>query len=249
MNKTTTKFTLGLQITLICIVTLFLTSFNNPTNQVKFKVDNQVIQERSRFFSFTPITEVEYRNGFKNNYNATLETKIIDTAKLEKAFKSIEKTYSLSEKELAKRELCISPRCLTFYKGSYPSLDLNLFYIFDLHYPKACFVFGSTNEMASANRRFRGDFGVMSKNGIWVGLERQDCDNFLQIEICKSSKIGVWSIFKFDFANIDINQDEKFPMFWASKNTIYIATKDFDPKNGQRLLKYYAIKFDLEETE
>jgi len=71
-----------------------------------------------------------------------------------------------------------------------------LFYIDDYHYEKACFVFASTNVLASGYQRFRGSYGVMSKDGLWVGLERQDCDSFLQIEISKSSKAGVWSLFQ-----------------------------------------------------
>lgn len=87
----------------------------------------------------------------------------------------------------------------------------------------------------------------MSKDGYWVGLERGDCDNFLQIEICGYSKKGVWSFLKFDFVGIDINvfdKDESVSsLFWSDKNTIYIATQEYD-KNNKQLFKYYSIKFD-----
>ena len=106
-------------------------------------------------------------------------------------------------------------------------------------------MFASTNEMASGYHRFRGDCGVMSKDGLWVGLERNDCDNYLQMEICKSSKLDVWSLFSFDIRSIDINENEKTAIFWANKNTIYIATDEYDQRNDKGLLKYYAIKFEF----
>lgn len=225
-------------------MTLLLTSCNNDnsTNFTTTQLDTAKIQ-RGRFFTFTSITEVEYKNAFKNNYNAPFITDIGDTIKLEKAFDAIGKTYNDSEKELAGHELCKSPRCLTSFKAFYPTLDLYLFEILDYHYSKASFVYASTNEMASGHQRFRGDYGVMSKDGFWVGLERGDCDNYLQIEICKSSKNGVWTILTFDFTAIDINEEVKDAMFWADKNTIYIATHEYD-KNDNDLLQYYAIKFD-----
>ncbi len=104
-------------------------------------------------------------------------------------------------------------------------------------------MFASTNEMASGNRRFRGEYGVMSKDGLWVGLERQDADNYIQIEICKSSKHGVWSLFRFDFISVDIDEKEKIPMFWANENTIYITVKEHNEPNNMDLPQYYAITF------
>jgi len=243
MNNTITILTFRIQIALTFIATLLLTSCINSTKAQTPKADSSKLQENRRFFTFTPITEVEFRNALKNNYNAPFVTKITDTTKLEKALMSIEKTYNESEKELAKHELCNSPRCLTSFKAYYSTLDLYLFYISDYHYAKASFVFASTNEMASGYHRFRGDYGVMSKGGLWVGLERQDSDNFLQIEICKSSKNGVWKLFAFDFTSVDINEQEKTPMFWADKNTIYIAAKEYDQHNDKDLAQYYAIKF------
>lgn len=32
-------------------------------------------------------------------------------------------------------------------------------------------------------------------------------------------------------------------MFWADKNTIYIAVKEYDQLNDKDLSQYYAIKF------
>jgi hypothetical protein len=244
VNKTTYILTLILQITLTFVATSLLTSCNNnnltsiPTTQA-----DTISTQARRFFTFTPITADQFQNAFKNNYNAPFATDIGDTLKLEKAFASIEKTYNDSEKELAGHELCKSPRCLTSFKAYYPKFDLYLFEILDYHYGKASFVYASTNEMASGHQRFRGEYGVMSKDGLWVGLERGDCDNYLQIEICKSSKNGVWSIFTFDFNSIDINEDIKNAIFWADKNKIYIATKEYD-KNDKALSLYYEFKFD-----
>ena len=222
------------------IATLLLTSWSNLTNAQTHISDS--LKSR-HFFTFKPITEVEFRNASKNNYNAPFVTKIADTTQIEKGFSAIDKTYNDSERELAGHELCKSPRCLTSFKAYYPSLDFYLFHILDYHYSKAIFLFASTNEMASGYRRFRGDYGVMSKEGLWVGLEKQDADNYLQIEICKSSKRGVWSLFTFDFTSVDINEKEKIPMFWADKNTIYIAVKEYDQLNDKDLSQYYAIRF------
>lgn len=241
MNQTNNKSTLRFQIALTFIATWLLTGWSISTNAQTLKPDSL---KSSRFFTFTPITEVKFRDALKNNHNAPFVTKIADTTQLEKALVTIDKTYNDSERELAKHELCNSPRCLTSFKAYYPTFDLYLFNILDYHYSKASFVFASTNEMASGHRRFRGDYGVMSIDGLWVGLERQDADNYLQIEICKSSKRGVWSLFTFDFTDIDINEQEKIPMFWADKNTIYIATREYDHNNGKDLSLYYAIKFE-----
>ena len=198
--------------------------------------------ENKKSFTFTQISESEFKKALKNNYNASFVTEV-DTTKLAKAFDAIAKTYNEEEKELAESELLNSPRDLTSFEAYYPMLDLYLFYIQDYHYQNACFVFASTNELASGFHRFSGSYGVMSKDGLWVGLERGDCDNFLQIEICESSKYGVWSIFKFDFKYIDIDEEKETVMFWANKNTIYIATREYD-KNVKPLHQYYAIKFE-----
>lgn len=202
-------------------------------------------QKENKLFTFKLISKVEFKNALKRNYNATFITKLKDSTKLEKAFQSISKTYNKSEKELANDELCSSPRCLTSFKAYFPSLDLYLFYISDYHYEKACFVFASTNKMASGNQRFRGSLGVMSKDGLWVGLEREDCDNVLKIEICKTSKNGVWSFLKYDFKVIDINEEEKTPIFWADKNKIYFATRRYDRQNSKALVEYYSLVLNV----
>jgi hypothetical protein len=235
--------TLKLQTALTFIATFLFTIWISTTNAQVSQSETIQTEENGRFFTFAPITETEFRNAFNKNYNAPFVTEISDTLKLEKAFKSIEKTYNEDEKELAKSELCNSPRCLTCFKAYYPTLDLYLFEILDYHYAKASFVFTSTNKMASGYSRFRGDDGVMSKDGLWVGLERQDADNFLQMEIAKSSKRGVWSLFTFDFTGLDINEEEETRMFWADKNTIYIATRGYDQQNDKNLFQYYAIRF------
>jgi hypothetical protein len=240
MNKIINISSFRFQITLNFIATLLLTSWSNWSNAQILEPDS--LKSRN-FFTYAPITEVEFRNAFRNNYNAPFVTKIADTTQIEKGLAAIDKTYNDIERELAENELCKSPKCLTSFKAYYPTLDFCLFHILNYHYAKAIFVFASTNEMASGYSRFRGDYGVMSKDGLWVGLERQDADNYLQIEICKSSKRGIWSLLKFDFTAVDINEKEKIPMFWAKKNTIYIAVKEYDHPNHKDLSQYYAIQF------
>lgn len=241
MNK---KLTTTNQIALIFIAPFLLTSCNNSTIAQTSYPDSSKSIENRNFFTLKSISETEFKEAYKNNYNADLITQIDDTTKLEKAFKAIEKTYNDRERELAGQELCETPRCLTSFKAYYPTLDLFLFNILDYHYSKASFVFASSNEMASGHRRFRGDYGVMSKDGIWVGLERRGSDNFLQLEICKSSKKGVWTLFSFDFTYIDISEEEQNPMFWADKNTIYFSSCEYDNQNDQLLTKYYSINFE-----
>lgn len=231
------------KIALIFIATFLLTSCNNSIIAQTPNSDSTTLKENRQLFTFTAISETEFRDAFKNNYNASFITEIDDTTKLEKAFEAIEKTYNDSEKELAEHELCETPRCLTSFKAYYPALDLFLFNILDYHYAKASFVFASTNEMASGYRRFRGEYGVMSKDGLWIGLERRGSDNFLQIEICKSSKNGVRTLFLFDFTDIDVNEEEKNAIFWAAKNTIYLATREYNKQNDKELTKYYSINY------
>jgi len=201
-------------------------------------------QKSQRFFTFKPITEIEFRKALKNNYNAPFETKIVDSTKLEKAYKSIEKTLNEDEIELAKSDSCLSLKCIADFQAYYPTLNLYLFNIFNLPSYNAGFVFANNNEMTSDYQRFRRAYGVMSKDGLWAGLALKDCDNFLQMEICKTSKLGDWSLFKFDFKTIDINDAEETTMFWADKNTIYIASHEYEQLNEKDLFKFYAIKFE-----
>lgn len=198
-------------------------------------------QENNKWFVLNSISETEFRNALKNNYNATYVTNIEDSAKLEKAYFSISKTYNNLEKKLAEEELCKTPRCLTSFKAYYPTLNLYLFYILDLHYEKACFVYANTNEMASKKERFRGSYGVMSKDGYWIGLERQDCDNSFQFEVCKILEKGALSLFKYDLKFMDINPNEGTPIFWSDKNTIDIAVREYDRQADHFKLKYYEI--------
>lgn len=204
-------------------------------------------QENVRFFKLSQITEMDFKNTWNNNYNAKYIDKLKDSVKLEKAYKSIDKTYTKEEIELAGHEL-IKPRGLTSFQGYYPSQDLYVFLIADNHYEKACFVKASTNEMSSIYR-FRGSHGVMSKDGLWVGIEQGDCDNYFQIEVCKSSEFGTGSIFKFDFSYMKFNlynSMESIPViFWADKNTIYISTEIRD-KKGNQVFQYHSLTFGYE---
>jgi len=197
----------------------------------------------NKFFIFSQISESEFRQALDHNFNAPFMDEIIDSSKLEEAFSAISKTYNEWEEFLATTELCSSPRCLTSFKAYYPTLDLYLFYVQNLHYESACFVYASTNELASGYRRFRGSYGVMSKDGFWIGLERDDCDNYLQIEVCELTEDGVLPVYKFDFTNIDINYSENPVLFWANKNTIFIATSEYNKINRKQIFKYYSILF------
>ena len=85
---------------LLCIHILFVYTEFQPVKA----------QENKRFFTFTPISEVEFRAALKNNYNAPIVTEIDDSTKLEKAFDAIAKTYTKEEKEL-------TGKCLKEVKG------------------------------------------------------------------------------------------------------------------------------------
>lgn len=198
-------------------------------------------QESNVSFKLESISEKEYKKAFQNNYNAPFVQKINDVTKLEQAYNAIAKTYTNEEKELAENELT-TPKKLTEFKGYYPDIKTYLFYIQDYHYEKACFVSSLTNQVISPYR-FRGSFGVMSKDGIWVGLERNDCDNYLQIEICKITNEYAISIIKFDYLYLDISEEETPQMFWAKKNTIYISTIGYN-KQEKPIKNYYSIAFE-----
>jgi hypothetical protein len=203
-------------------------------------------QQKNVSFRLKPITEKEYKKAYNNNYNAPFQTKISDNAKLELAFNSIAETYTEEEKELADRELT-TPEKLTEFKAYYPKLQTYLFFIQNYHYENACFVSTLTNNLLSINR-FRGSFGVMSKDGFWVGLERGDCDNYLQIELCEITNKYAISIINFDVKFLDINEDnDKIPsIFWAKKNTIYLSTIRYHNEeiSSKPIYEYYSIEFE-----
>jgi uncharacterized protein YifN (PemK superfamily) len=197
-------------------------------------------QINSALFVIKPISKEEYQNGYKNNYNAEI-SEINDTSLIEKAFEAISKTYNEDEIEFANREI-ITTREITSFESYYPLLNIYLFYIQDYHYEKACFVSALTNQVLSSHR-YRGSFGVMSKDGRWIGLERGDCDNYLQLEICEITNEYATSIYKFDYKNLDIYFDYKSkipPMFWAKKNTVYISTRAHG-KDDKSNIEYYAL--------
>jgi hypothetical protein len=200
-------------------------------------------QEVSRSFNFNQISETEFRAAFEKNFNA-IPVQKIDSSKVESAQQLIDKTYTQQEIDLAVNELCESPRCLTSFYGYYPNLDILVFQIQDYHFENAVFLKDNENFPNRWINRFNGSYGVMSKNGFWVGLERQDSDNYLQVEICQITDRGAWTILEFDFKTIDINGDEKEPIFWVNTNTIYLASIEYDntKKEGQK--KFYEIKFD-----
>ena len=200
-------------------------------------------QVGSRSFNFNQISETEYRNALHNNFNA-IPLRTIDSSRQEKALQLIDKTYSQHEIDLAKSELYESPRCLTSFYGYYPDLDILVFLIQDTHFENAIFLKDSEGFPNKWIDRFNGSYGVMSKSGLWIGLERQDCDNYLQIEICEITNRGTWTILRFDFKTIDINADEKEPILWVNESTIYLATIEYNnmEKMGQK--KFYEIKFE-----
>ncbi len=200
-------------------------------------------QEKEKYFIFNKISETDYRKAIHENFNAVL-LPLNDSIRLEKALNKIDKTYSQSEIDLASSELCESPRCLLTFGGYCPNLDILVFYIQDYHSKNAIFIKENKETIGTKLERFKGSYGVMSKKGLWVGLERNDCDNYLQIEICKITKRGTWSIINFNFQTMDINLDEKEPIFWVNKNTIYIATVEFSNENNIEQENFYKIKFE-----
>jgi len=200
-------------------------------------------QERGKQFTFNQISETVFRKAFNDNFNA-ISVQINDTVRLENALQEIRKTYNQHEIDLASRELCESPRCLTTFKGYYPNLDIIVFFIQDYHFENAVFIKENKDFSDTRLERFNGSYGVMSKKGLWVGLERNDCDNYLQIEICEITNRGTWSIINFDFKTIDINSDEKEPIFWVNENIIYFATIEFSNTANIGQKKFYEIKFN-----
>ncbi len=200
-----------------------------------------VAQINNDLFTIKPITKEEYQNGYKNNFNAGFVIDIQDSLLIEKAFNSISKTYTKDEILLASREL-VTPRELTSFESYYPSLNTYLFFIQDYHYEKACFVSALTNKVLSSYR-FLGAFGVMSKDGKWIGLARGDCDNYLQLEICEITDEYATSIFRFDYKHVDIHYNSKEdipPMFWAYKNRVYISIRE----HGKTHVTYYSLEFN-----
>lgn len=200
-------------------------------------------QEDSKSFNFNEISENKFRTAIKTNFNA-IPIQRIDSSKVKRALRLIDKTYTKQEIELAENELCTSPRCLTSLFGYYPNLDILVFQIQDYHFKNVVFLKDNENFPNKFINRFNGSYGVMSKNGYWVGLERQGSDNYLQVEICQITEKGAWTFLEFNFKAIDINDKEKEPIFWVNANTIYIATIEFDKTKKQTLKKFYEIKFD-----
>ena len=197
-------------------------------------------QERGKSFTFKQISEIIFREAFIDNFNA-IPIQLNDSIRLEKALQLIDKTYSQYEIDFAESELCESPRCLTTFQGYYKNLDILVFFIQDYHFENAVFIKENKEFIDTKLSRINGSYGVMSKKGLWIGLERNDCDNYLQIEICQILKRGTWPIIKFDFTNIDINPDEKEPIIWVNENTIYIATIEFSDTANRGQKRFYKI--------
>lgn len=207
-------------------------------------------QDKNNVLKIEKISERQFKSAFNKNYNAPFITTIHDSIEIESAYDEIAKTYNDDEKELAEREL-ITIRELTDFIAYYPTLKTYLFFIKDYHYEKACFVSSISNKVLS-QKRFRGSYGVMSKDGFWIGLERGDCDNYFQMEICKVTSEYVSSVMKFDYEYFDIYEDSKDNMhliFWAKKNTIYISTIRHDEQeiSAKQIKNYYSIEFKYNE--
>lgn len=244
------------KLTSLIVKTLFIvivfcgSSANNSCNykRDKFSKDEVIFEGNpgSWTISRDVITRHEFKSAMQKNINAPFVTAFTDSVRLEKAMRAIDKTYTESEKELAKQELCKSPRCLTTFKAFYPGLDLLLFNIADNHYVKAAFVTASTNEVASGDERYNGDFGVLSKNGYWIGLKREDSDNYLKLELCRFVDGRFLSNTNADFTSIDIDENEPEPIFWVDDSTVYIAVKELSNIMPTDVTVYYAIRFKYE---
>ena len=192
------------------------------------------------------VSQTEFRSALNQNINAPFVTAITDSVQIEKALMTIDKFYTEDEKELAKQELCKSPGCLTTFKAYYPDLDLLLFYIADNHFVKAAFVKASTSEMAQKEERFNGDFGVLSKNGYWVGLKREDSDNYLKLELCRLVDGRFRSYVSAEYTDIDISEKETQPIFWGDDNTVYVAAHEVGKSMPADDAVYYVIRFTNE---
>lgn len=227
----------------ICIILTFSGSFlfNGCTNHPD-KTSNPGGWTITR----KAVSQAEFRSALEQNINASFVTAITDSVQIEKALMTIDKFYTEDEKELAKQELCKSPRCLTTFKACYPDLDLLLFNIVDNHFVKAAFVKASTGEMAQKYERFNGDFGVLSKNGYWVGLKREDSDNHLKLELCQLVDDRFWSYVSAEYTDIDISEKETQPIFWADDNAIFIATREVGKSMPTDDAVYYVIRFTYE---
>ena len=229
--------------TKICIILIFCGSFlfNGCTNHPD-KPSNPGGWTITR----KAVSQAEFRSALNQNINAPFVTTITDSVQIERALMTIDNFYTEREKELAKLELCKSPRCLTTFKAYYPDLDLLLFYIADNHFVKAAFVKASTSEMAQEEERFNGDFGVLSKNGYWVGLKREDSDNYLKLELCRLVDGRFRSYVSAEYTDIDISEKETQPIFWADDNTIFIATREVGKSMPTDDAVYYVIRFTNE---
>lgn len=200
-------------------------------------------QNDSKAFYFNQISKADFKSALENNFNAT-SSQLFDSTKIEMALQLIDKTYTQEEIELADNELCLSPRCLISFYGYYPKLDILVFKIQDYHYENAVFLKNNDHFPKTWINRFKGSFGVLSKTGIWVGLERQDADNYLKMEVAQITDRGVFTILEFGFRDIDINDIAEKPIFWADENTLYLATIEFEENKKEGLEKFYEIRFD-----
>ena len=192
------------------LLLLFLINYHFSNGQVK-----------SKHVSVELISESDFKKALNNNFNA-IPVQINDTNKIEKALNKIDDTYTKSEMDLASNELCKSPRCLISFAGYYPKLNVLVFLIQDYHYEKAVFFNEKADFQKLHLKRFYGSYGVMSKKGLWVGLKREDADNFIKLQICKITNKETSSILKYNLTDIDINPDEEKPIIWVNENTIYL---------------------------
>jgi len=198
-------------------------------------------QNSIEYFNFNPITKSEFERAYQNQTNAEFVESIKDSTKLKMAFNQIDSTYNSDEVFLAEQEL-IEPNQLTTFKLYYPKQDIMLFYIQDYHYEKACFIISNP---IYAYARFFGSYGVMSKDGYWIGFKRDNCDNYLQLQICKITNEAIYPLHKFDFVSVDLNTNNsegEIPnVFWANGNKVYLRTIKYAEMNEIEL--YYEIDF------
>ncbi len=216
---------------------------------ILFSAISVISQETQDYkFELIPITKAEFQRGLAKNYNACLISDSTDNPLTDEYFDIIENNLSEETRFIAESELSC-PRDLITYGGYYPGLDLHLYYIPDLHFCYAGFISSEKDSLSKESGRIlygdhiAGTYGVMSENGMWAGLRRDDCDNSLSIQIGKLHNGIMYSLARFNNDSMDICVTEyEMPVFWVNGNTLYIAA--FSHNDGKDIFCYYSLEIN-----